>query len=53
VKEMNATIEIRKALAALENAFLAAEAGKAPEQVLRHLQNSFRDGHDALALLPK
>jgi hypothetical protein len=46
-------IEIRKAMVALENAFLAAEAGKAPEQVLRHLQNSFKEGHDALALLPK
>ena len=40
---MNATIEIRN----------AAEAVKAPEQVLQHLQNSFREGHDALALLPK
>ena len=49
----NTTIEIRKALVALENAFTAAEEGKAPEQVLRHLQLAFRQGHDALALLPK
>lgn len=49
----NTTIEIRKAIVALENAFTAAEAMKAPEQVLRHLQAAFREGHDALALLPK
>jgi len=50
---MNDTvIEIRKAMVALENAFIAAEAVAAPEMVLRHLQNAFREGHDALALLP-
>jgi hypothetical protein len=51
---MNDTvIEIRKAMVALENAFSSAEGGAVQEKVLRHLQNAFKEGHDALALLPK
>ncbi len=49
--QKSAVLKIREALVALENAYIQIE-GACPQQVLEHLQNAFKEGHDALALLP-
>jgi len=46
-----ATVEIRKAMVALENAYEALWHYKVSQQVLEHLQNAFKEGNDALERL--